>query len=59
MSHELERQLDDARDERDFLREQIGHKDRTIDALLERDKETSGKGSLYLKTPRSGVRTKT
>ena len=37
----LERQLEVARDERDFLREQINRKDKTIDALLERDKETN------------------
>ena len=28
-------------DERDFLREQIDRKDRTIDALIERDRETN------------------
>ena len=38
---QLERQLEVARDERDFLREQINRKDKTIDALLERDKETN------------------
>jgi hypothetical protein len=38
---QLERQLENARDERDFLREQINRKDKTIDALLERDKETN------------------
>jgi hypothetical protein len=37
----LERQLEAARDERDFLREQRNRKDKTIDALLERDKETN------------------
>ncbi len=37
----LERQLEVARDERDFLREQINRKDRTIDALIERDRETN------------------
>jgi hypothetical protein len=37
----LERQLEAARDERDFLREQLNRKDKTIDALLERDKETN------------------
>ena len=37
----LERQLEVARDERDFLREQIDRKDRTIDALIERDRETN------------------
>lgn len=30
-----------AQDERDFLREQIDRKDRTIDALIERDRETN------------------
>ena len=38
---QLEHQLEVARDERDFLREQINRKDKTIDALLERDKETN------------------
>ena len=38
---QLERQLEIADDERDFLREQINRKDKTIDALLERDKETN------------------
>jgi hypothetical protein len=37
----LEHQLEVARDERDFLREQLNRKDKTIDALLERDKETN------------------
>jgi len=37
----LERQLEVARDERDFLREQIDRKDRTIEALIERDRETN------------------
>jgi hypothetical protein len=37
----LERQLEASRDERDFLREQLNRKDKTIDALLERDKETN------------------
>ena len=38
---QLERQLEVARDERDFLREQIDRKDRTIEALIERDRETN------------------
>ncbi len=38
---QLERQLEVARDERDFLREQINRKDKTIDALIERDRETN------------------
>jgi hypothetical protein len=37
----LERQVEQAKDERDFLREQIDRKDKTIDALLERDRETN------------------
>jgi len=38
---QLERQVEIARDERDFLREQINRKDRTIEALIERDRETN------------------
>jgi hypothetical protein len=38
---QLERQVEQAKDERDFLREQIDRKDRTIDALIERDRETN------------------
>jgi len=37
----LEREVEQAKDERDFLREQIDRKDRTIDSLLERDRETN------------------
>jgi hypothetical protein len=37
----LEREVAQAKDERDFLREQIDRKDRTIDALIERDRETN------------------
>ena len=37
----LEREVEQAKDERDFLREQIDRKDRTIDALIERDRETN------------------
>jgi hypothetical protein len=37
----LEVELEQARDERDFLREQIDRKDKTIDALIERDRETN------------------
>jgi hypothetical protein len=37
----LEREAEQAKDERDFLREQIDRKDRTIDALIERDRETN------------------
>jgi len=38
---QLEHQLEIAHDERDFLREQINRKDRTIEALIERDRETN------------------
>jgi hypothetical protein len=37
----VERELEQARDERDFLREQIDRKDKTIEALIERDRETN------------------
>ena len=37
----LEREVEQAKDERDFLREQIDRKDKTIDLLLERDRETN------------------
>ena len=37
----LEREVEQAKDERDFLREQINRKDRTIDSLIERDRETN------------------
>ena len=37
----LEMEVEQAKDERDFLREQIDRKDKTIDSLLERDKETN------------------
>lgn len=37
----LEREVEQAKDERDFLREQIDRKDRTIDSLIERDRETN------------------
>jgi hypothetical protein len=33
--------VEQAKDERDFLREQIDRKDRTIDSLIERDRETN------------------
>jgi hypothetical protein len=36
---QLERQVEQAKDERDFLREQIDRKDRTIESLIERDRE--------------------
>jgi hypothetical protein len=44
MSHyvqRLEREVEHAKDERDFLREQVNRKDKQIDALLERDRETN------------------
>ena len=37
----LEREAEQAKDERDFLREQIDRKDKTIEALIERDRETN------------------
>jgi hypothetical protein len=37
----LEREVEMAQDERDFLREQINRKDRTIESLIERDRETN------------------
>jgi hypothetical protein len=37
----LEHEVEQAKDERDFLREQIDRKDRTIEALIERDRETN------------------
>jgi hypothetical protein len=37
----LEREVEMHQDERDFLREQIDRKDKTIDSLLERDRETN------------------
>lgn len=37
----LELELEQAKDDRDFLREQIDRKDKTIDALIERDRETN------------------
>jgi hypothetical protein len=37
----LETELEQAKDDRDFLREQIDRKDKTIDALIERDRETN------------------
>ena len=37
----LEVELEQAKDEREFLREQIDRKDKTIDALIERDRETN------------------
>jgi len=37
----LEREVEQAKDERDSLREQIDRKDKTIDSLIERDRETN------------------
>jgi hypothetical protein len=37
----LEHEVEQAKDERDFLREQIDRKDKTIEALIERDRETN------------------
>ena len=37
----LEREVEQGKDERAFLREQIDRKDKTIDALIERDRETN------------------
>jgi DNA repair exonuclease SbcCD nuclease subunit len=37
----LEREVEQAKDEREFLREQIDRKDKTIEALIERDRETN------------------
>ena len=37
----LEREVEQAKDEREFLREQIDRKDKTIDSLIERDRETN------------------
>ena len=55
---QLKRQLEVADDERDFLREQINRKDRTIDALIERDRETNFlvRGLQEMLTPLLGGR---
>ncbi len=55
---QLQRQLEVADDDRDFLREQINRKDRTIDALIERDKETNFlvRGLQEMLTPLLGGR---
>jgi hypothetical protein len=37
----LEREVEQGKDERAFLREQIDRKDKTIDSLIERDRETN------------------
>ena len=38
---QFQRRIEVADDERDFMREQINRKDKMIDSLLERDKETN------------------
>ena len=38
---QLQKRLEVADDERDFMREQLNRKDKIIDSLLERDKETN------------------
>ncbi len=55
---QLEQQLDMARDDRDFLREQINRKDRTIESLIERDRETNHlvRGLQEMLTPLLGGR---
>ena len=55
---QLEHQLEVARDDRDFLREQINRKDRTIEALIERDRETNilVRGLQEMLTPLLGGR---
>ena len=55
---QLEHQLEIARDEREFLREQINRKDRTIESLIERDRETNilVRGLQEMLTPLLGGR---
>jgi hypothetical protein len=54
----LEREVEQAKDERDFLREQINRKDKTIEALIERDRETNFlvRGLQEMLTPLLGSR---
>lgn len=54
----LEREVEQAKDERDFLREQIDRKDKTIDSLIERDRETNilVRGLQEMLTPLLGPR---
>jgi len=54
----LEREVEQGRDERVFLREQIDRKDKTIDALIERDRETNFlvRGLQEMLTPLLGAR---
>lgn len=57
----LEREVEQAKDERDFLREQIDRKDKTIEALIERDRETNFlvRGLQEMLTPLLGSRRET
>ncbi|MDX2258959.1 MAG: hypothetical protein NW205_08590 [Hyphomicrobiaceae bacterium] len=50
--------MEQAKDEREFLREQIDRKDKTIDALIERDRETNFlvRGLQEMLTPLLGPR---
>jgi hypothetical protein len=54
----LERDVEQGRDEREFLREQINRKDKTIEALIERDRETNHliRGLQDLVRPLLGMR---
>jgi hypothetical protein len=54
----LEREVEQAKDEREFLREQINRKDKTIEALIERDRETNFlvRGLQEMLTPLLGSR---
>jgi len=54
----LEREVEQAKDEREFLREQINRKDKTIEALIERDRETNFlvRGLQEMLTPLLGAR---
>ena len=54
----LEREVEQTKDEREFLREQINRKDKTIEALIERDRETNFlvRGLQEMLTPLLGSR---
>ena len=54
----LEKEVEQAKDEREFLREQINRKDKTIEALIERDRETNFlvRGLQEMLTPLLGSR---
>ena len=54
----LEREVEQAKDDREFLREQINRKDKTIEALIERDRETNFlvRGLQEMLTPLLGSR---